>query len=103
MILEESLLGEDTVQRMNAIISVANDLKDGEVFSDDDVDTLKEFWNMLIEPLNKFVNAVGEKTKYIRLIKKKWTKNFNKDLHAFNIEMLSILSKTTKQTTSSYY
>lgn len=84
MIQDESLLGYDTVERIKAVISDTNDLKDGEAFSEDDADTLKELWNMLIEPLNKFFSVVKESMKNFGLKKQNLNKHFDKDYDAFN-------------------
>lgn len=48
ILLDESLLGKNTVDRIKSAITDANDLKDGEVFEETDADTLKECWLMLI-------------------------------------------------------
>lgn len=49
MLLDSSLLGKNTVDRMNSAISDANDLLDAQIVDDKDTEVRKECWIILFD------------------------------------------------------
>ena len=49
MLLDSSLLGKNTVDRMNSAISDANDLLDAQILDENDPEVRKECWIILFD------------------------------------------------------
>ena len=84
MLLDSSLLGKSTVERMNSAISDANDLREAAILNEKDPAVRKEAWIILFDHTIDFLENALECSKKISNKLGDFIKSF--DAHIKNFE-----------------